>query len=234
MNKLNIVLGASAFIALAAFAFSPSADARGYDRWGEHRHHHRHGHYHGGSRISIGFVAPILPTNHVRVAVGGRPYYYHGGHFYRHGPRGYVVVNAPLGASVVTLPSRAVPVQVGGVTYYQYADAYYQWVPATRTYVVVAPPAPVAVVPAPAPVVTVPAPVAATPAPAQAPTTAPATVPATPDPGPEGFQPGQVLETLPKGYAAEVINGIQYYRYGGNYFMPTQRDGQEVYVVVKL
>ncbi|WP_226647114.1 DUF6515 family protein [Microbulbifer variabilis] len=226
MNKLNLVLGASAFIALAAFAFSPSADARGYERSGDHRYHHRHGHYHGGSSISIGFIAPVLPTNHVRVAVGGRPYYYHGGYFYRHSPRGYVVVSAPLGASVVTLPARAMPVQIGGVTYYQYADAYYQWIPASRTYVVVAPPAPVAVVPAPAPVVAAPAPVVAAPA--------PAAVPATPDPGPNGFQPGQVVETLPVGYAAEIINGIQYYRYGGNYFMPTQRDGQEVYVVVKL
>ncbi|GAA5445970.1 hypothetical protein Misp06_04177 [Microbulbifer sp. NBRC 101763] len=222
MNKLNLVLGASAFIALAAFAFSPSADARGYERGGDH-HHHRGGGYYRGPRVSVGFIAPILPRGHVRVAVGGHPYYYHGGHFYRHGPRGYVVVNAPLGASVVTLPSRAVQVQVGGATYYRYADAYYQWVPASRTYVVVAPPAPVAVVPVPAPVVAVP-----TVAPA------PATVPATPNPGPDGFQPGQVVETLPTGYAAEIINGIQYYRYGGNYFMPTQRDGREVYVVVKL
>ncbi|MFA0791063.1 DUF6515 family protein [Microbulbifer echini] len=219
MNKLNLVLGAGAFIALAAFAFSPSADARGYERGDNHRHHHR-GHYRG-PRVSIGFIAATLPREHVRVAVGGRPYYYHGGHFYRHSPRGYVVVSAPLGASVVTLPASAVPVQVGGLTYYQYADSYYQWIPANRSYVVVAPPAPVAVVPAPAPVVTVPAP-------------APATIPATPNPGPNGFQPGQVVETLPTGYTAEMINGIQYYRYGGNYFMPTQRDGREVYVVVKL
>ncbi|MFA0811437.1 DUF6515 family protein [Microbulbifer epialgicus] len=225
MNKLNVVLGASAFLALAAFAFSPSADARGYERGGDHRyhsrHHHRGGGYYRGPRVSIGFIAPVLPRNHVRVAVGGHPYYYHGGHFYRHGPRGYVVVNAPLGASVVTLPTSAVRVQVGGVTYYRYADAYYQWVPANRTYVVVAPPTPVAVVPAP---------VVAAPAAAPAPTT----VPDTPNPGPDGFQPGQVVETLPTGYAAETINGIQYYRYGGNYFMPTQRDGREVYVVVKL
>ncbi|MFS1524071.1 DUF6515 family protein [Microbulbifer sp. 2304DJ12-6] len=214
MKLLNSILGASAFLALAtfAFAFSPSADARGYER-GEDHHHHRGGYYRG-PRVSIGFVAPALPLGHVRVAVGGRPYYYHGGHFYRHGPRGYVVVAAPLGASVVTLPASVVQVQLGGVTYYQYGNAYYQWVPATRTYVVVAPP-----VPAPAPVAVVPA---------------PAPAPATPNPGPNGFLPGQVVETLPTGYAAEVINGIQYYRYGGNHFLPTQRDGHEVYVVVKL
>ncbi|WKD49516.1 DUF6515 family protein [Microbulbifer spongiae] len=210
MKLLKSILGASACIALAAFAFSPSADARGYERRGDH-HHHRGGYYRG-PRVSIGFIAPALPLGHVRVAVGGRPYYYHGGHFYRHSPRGYVVVAAPLGASVVTLPASAVRVQLGGVTYYQYGDAYYQWYPATRTYVVVAPPAP-----APAPVAVVPAP-----------------APASPNPGPNGFLPGQVVETLPNGYAAEVINGIQYYRYGGNYFLPTQRDGREVYVVVKL
>ncbi|MCO1334150.1 DUF6515 family protein [Microbulbifer sp. OS29] len=231
MNKLNVVIGASAFLALAAFAFSPPADARNYERGGDHRHHRGGGGgYYRGPRVSIGFIAPILPVGHVRVAVGGRPYYYHGGHFYRHGPRGYVVVAAPLGASVVTLPTSAVQVQVGGIPYYQYANSYYQWHPASRSYVVVAPPAPVAVVPAPIAVVPAPAPVVV----AAAPVSAPATVPATPNPGPEGFLAGQVVETLPKGYAAEIINGIQYYRYGGNYFMPTQRDGHEVYVVVKL
>ncbi|WP_444943367.1 DUF6515 family protein [Microbulbifer sp. ZKSA006] len=233
MNKLNVVIGASAFLALAAFAFSPPADARGYERGGEHRHHHRKD-GNRGPRISIGFIASVLPAGHVRVAVGGRPYFYQGGHFYRQGPRGYVVVAAPLGAAVASLPGSAVRVKVGRVTYFQYADTYYKWRPATRTYVVVAPPAgapvPVAVVPTPAPAVAVPvaeAPVVEVPV-----VEAPA--PATPAPGPEGFQPGQVLETLPKGYVAEIINGIQYYRYGGNYFMPTQRDGQEVYVVVKL
>lgn len=230
MKILKVFSAALGLLALAAFAFSPPADAtpRGYERGGHGYHHlykpYRHWkrhHYRGprfrGPRISVGFVAPILPVGFVRLAVGGHPYFYHGGYFYRPAPAGYVVVSAPLGASVVSLPASAVQVQIGGFTYYQYADAYYQWHPARRAYVVVPPPAGV---PAPPP------PAASAPAP-----------PAGGAPigkGATGYAPGEVLESLPPGYTAEVINGVQYYRYGDDYFMPTQRDGREVYVVVRM
>jgi len=219
VKTLKTLMGAAALLALAAFAFSPPADAspRGYERgeYGYHRpYKHWHGHrYHGpryysrgswGPRVSIGFVAPVLPFGYVSLAVGSRPYYYHGGHFYRPAPSGYVVVSAPLGASVVSLPASAVRVEIGGAIYYQNANTYYQWQPASHAYVVVPPPAGVTV------------------------TTAPTTGTSS------AYTPGEVLETLPAGYTAEVINGVQYYRYGIDYFIPTQRDGREVYVVVRL
>lgn len=228
MKTLKIVLGVVAIIALGAFAFSPPADAspRGYERGGHgyhrpygyrggHGHWHGHGHHYWGPRIALGFTAPVLPFGFVSLSVGGNPYFYQGGYFYRPAPVGYVVVQAPLGASVVSLPGSAVRVAIGGAIYYQYADTYYQWQPAARAYVVVPPPAG--------------APVAAAPA-----VPAPAPVPPAPSGPNGGYAPGQVLEELPTGYTAEVINGVQYYRYGGNYFMPTQRDGHEVYVVVQL
>lgn len=229
MKTLKILISSIAVVALGAFAFSPPANAapRGYERGGHGYHHghhykprYRHGrHWRGpryydrnywGPRIAIGFTAPVLPFGFVSLAVGGNPYYYHGGYFYRPAPTGYVVVSAPLGATVVSLPGSAVRLEIGGAIFYQYESAYYQWQPARRAYVVVPPPAGVAV------------PVAAAPA---------APVPSGPD---GGYAPGQVLEELPNGYTAEVVNGVQYYRYGGNYFLPTQRDGREVYVVVRI
>jgi hypothetical protein len=229
VKALKIFISTAAIIALGAFAFSPPADAsaRGYERGGHGyhhghhyspRYHHRH-RWHDprdrGPRIALGFVAPALPFGHISLAVGGSPYYYHGGYFYRPAPTGYVVVSAPLGAAVASLPGGAVRVEIGGAIYYQYADAYYQWHPARRAYVVVPVPAGSAVPIAAAPAAVPPALV----------------VPSGPN---GGYAPGQVLEELPTGYTAEVINGVQHYRYGGNYFMPTQRDGREVYVVVRL
>ncbi|MEX2964075.1 DUF6515 family protein [Microbulbifer sp. TYP-18] len=223
MKTVKTLLGVIALLALGAFAFAPPADARspGHDRHG-HRYHSHHHHrpyhypyrypyrYHGGPRVSIGFTFPVLPQGFVSLRVGGHPYYYGGGFFYRPSPAGFVVVSAPLGASVVTLPASAVPVTVGGAVFYQYADAFYQWRPATGTYIVVPPP--------PGHVVTA------------------AAAPAAAAPGTPGspYTPGQVLETLPVGYSAEVINGIQYYRYGNTYFIPTMRDGREVFLVVRL
>ncbi|WP_346838580.1 DUF6515 family protein [Microbulbifer sp. SAOS-129_SWC] len=236
MKTSKLVLAILGIIALGAFAFVPPVDAsprehargghgyhhpyhwsgRHYGRHYGHRYGRHYGHLYGGPRISIGFTAPVLPFGFVSLAVGGSPYFYQGGYFYRPAPAGYVVVQAPLGASVVSLPGSAVRVQIGGALYYQYANAYYQWQPAARAYVVVPPPAgaPVAAAAPPAP-----------PAPAAGP------VPSGPN---GGYAPGQVLEELPVGYTAEIINGVQYYRYGGNYFMPSKRDGKEVYVVVQL
>lgn len=212
MKTLKTLIGGIALVALAGFAFSPPADAGplGYERGGHGYHHHHKRWHHRGPRyrmprISIGFTAPILPAGHVRLAVGGRPYFHHGGFFYRPAPAGYVAVSAPLGASVASLPAGVVRVEIGGAIYYRYASAYYRWRPASRAYVVVPPPAGAPVVAA---------------------TAAPAAI--------GGYNPGQVLETLPTGYTAEVVNGVQYYRYGDDYFMPTQRDGREVYVVVRL
>lgn len=216
-NTVKYLLCGTGLAALLSFAFAAPADAHS----GHRGHHHGHfpaygprfhpGYRHGywgprfrGPRIGIGVTVPILPAGFVNLAVGGRPYYYHGGYYYRPAPTGYVVVEAPLGAAVLTLPGSAVQVQIGGLTYYQYGTSYYQWQPHMNRYVVVPSPAPTVVASAPAVSVQT------------------------------GYSPGQVVEELPAGYAAEVINGIQYYRYGGHYFMPTQRDGREVYVVVQV
>ncbi|WP_288131718.1 DUF6515 family protein [Microbulbifer sp.] len=215
-KAVKILVFGVGLVTLLSFAFAaPPASAHG----GHRGHHHGHGHHHRGywgprryrgPRIGIGVTVPVLPGGFVNMSVGGRPYFYGGGYFYRPGPRGYVTVSAPLGAAVVTLPASAVRVQVGGFTYYQYGDAYYQWQPHASRYVVV---------PAPTGVTT---------------TTTTTTTTTSTAPVGAGFNPGQVVETLPTGYTAEVINGVQYYRYGDRYFMPTQRDGREVYVVVQI
>ncbi|GAA5524358.1 hypothetical protein Maes01_00915 [Microbulbifer aestuariivivens] len=212
MKTLKFLIVAAALAALGAFAFAPAADARtpALERHGGH-HQSWKRHHHGiplrNPRVSVGFTIPILPRGHLSLAVGGRPYYFHGGHFYRRANSGYIAVTAPLGAAITSLPAGAVRITLGGAVYYQYADTYYQWHPARKAYQVVAAPSGLA---------------------ASAPSaTAPITAAST-------YTPGQVLDTLPQGYTAEVINGIQYYRYGSDYFMPTQRDGREVYVVVQI
>lgn len=226
------LLFGTGFVALLSFAFAAPADAHpGYKGHGHghlpshpprHRPSHRPGYRPGywgprypgpryrGPRIGIGITVPLLPVGYVNLAVAGNPYHYHGGNFYRPARNGYVVVSAPLGASVLTLPGSAVQVQIGGFSYYQYGDAYYQWQPRANRYVVVPPPAGMTA----GMVVASTGPVGGTTQPA--------------------YAPGQVVDVLPVGYAAEVINGVQYYRYGGHYFMPTQRDGREVYVVVQI
>ncbi|HVZ65363.1 MAG TPA: DUF6515 family protein [Lacunisphaera sp.] len=86
--------------------------------------------------VSVGLE---LPHGYAEVRVGRDRYFEHRGVFYRHGPHGYVVVRAPRGAVLRTLPPYYTRIYVGNVMYYRYGDVYYQ--PVRDGYVVVDPPA---------------------------------------------------------------------------------------------
>ena len=82
-----------------------------------------------------GEVFVNLPAGHRTVYVGRSRYFYGSGVFYKHGPSGYVVIRAPIGAVIAAPPSGCRTVVVGGATYYAYNGDYYQNAPAG--YVVV-------------------------------------------------------------------------------------------------
>jgi len=92
-----------------------------------------------------------LPGNCVAILVDGIRFFYGLGVFYRMGPGGYMVVDAPYGAVVPRLPPGCGPVMVAGTTYYVLNGVYY--LPQPPGYVVVNPPVvvnqPVVVQPAP-------------------------------------------------------------------------------------
>ncbi len=79
-----------------------------------------------------------LPKSHHRVVYGGNPYYYSGGHFYRHSDGLYVSITAPIGAIVPALPGGFVTIGIGPGSYYFYGGVYYRPVP--TGYVVVVQP----------------------------------------------------------------------------------------------
>lgn len=79
-----------------------------------------------------------LPLGHAIVHIGALAYYFVDGLFYRHSPRGYVVVPAPAGAVVTELPQTAEIVTIDGRRYYTCAGAYYK--KTDRGYLTVAQP----------------------------------------------------------------------------------------------
>lgn len=92
-----------------------------------------------------------LPPRHRSVWVGRSRYFYDGGHFYRKGPGGYIVVSAPVGAIVLGIPVGSRAVIVGGLTYYVYGSVYYRRI--GSGYLVVEPPAQTVVIKEISPVV---------------------------------------------------------------------------------
>jgi hypothetical protein len=77
-----------------------------------------------------------LPPAHKKITVGGVHYFHHHGVFYKKGPKGYVVVRAPIGARLNVLPEGFVTVHVGKVPYYRYYGTYYVYDPDEKVYVV--------------------------------------------------------------------------------------------------
>ena len=84
-----------------------------------------------------GHVINVMPRSYVRIVVGGLPYFYYSGIFYRPYSSGYIVVNAPIGAVVRTLPVGFIAFTLGLTTYYTLNDVYYVWDDVRDGYVVV-------------------------------------------------------------------------------------------------
>jgi hypothetical protein len=93
-------------------------------------HHHR-----------IGHRLKVLPRARVRIILGGIPYFYYTGVFYRPYESGYIVVSAPIGAFVKTLPVGFIAFTIGLSTYYYVNDTYYVWDENREGYFVVEKPA---------------------------------------------------------------------------------------------
>ena len=79
---------------------------------------------HGG--FAMGAMLDALPRGHVAIAFGDSPLYFHDGYFLRPRGGGFVVIQAPLGATVSRLPRGATWVRLDGVRHAVYRNVYYQ------------------------------------------------------------------------------------------------------------
>jgi hypothetical protein len=77
-----------------------------------------------------------LPGGYRQYSWNGRPYYNHGGHWYRPYGSRYVVVGAPYGLFVNYLPGYYSSFWFGSTRYFYADDTYYTYEPARRGYVV--------------------------------------------------------------------------------------------------
>lgn len=77
---------------------------------------------------TFGFRLNVLPFGYSRVYVGGNPYYYNEGIYYRsyNNSSSYEVVAPPLDAVVNKLPSNATVTVIDGQKYYQVGGTFYQ------------------------------------------------------------------------------------------------------------
>ncbi len=77
-----------------------------------------------------------LPHHFTQAKFHGTRYYYHNGVCYRHGPRGFYVVRAPIGFRVPSLPFGTMMVRVNAIPYYYYYGAYYTYDSGANVYIV--------------------------------------------------------------------------------------------------
>ena len=136
--KKLLVINNIAALALALLVFVPGAEA-------QNNKHDKHAapsrHKAAPPRFQPrGHQAKVLPAGHLRLSVGGSPFFYYGGVFYRSQGAAYIVVAAPIGARVRRLPAGFVSLSIGARRYYHLNSTYYYYEPQTQEYVVVAEP----------------------------------------------------------------------------------------------
>ncbi len=81
-----------------------------------------------------------MPRGYRTMHIRDRDYYVHQGHYYLHEPRGFVMVQLPLGTFVMSLPDGFLHVRIGAISYFVAGGLYYRAY--NGGYTVVAPPAP--------------------------------------------------------------------------------------------
>lgn len=132
---------ATGLLGLLCFGAAQAQHDRGWDRrggpppgWNHMDGRFGHNHYYP----ERGFYMRDLPRERVIVGGprGGR-YWYSGGVWYSSGPRGFVVIGAPVGAFVPVLPPYYTTVYFGGSPYYYANDTYYIWSNSNSQYEVV-------------------------------------------------------------------------------------------------
>ncbi len=117
---------------------------RNHNYFGGHRQHHRalwyNTHYVAPIQLlfhPLGHVINTLPYRYSRIHVGGLPYFYYSGIFYKRFGSNFVVVSAPIGARIRTLPAGFIGFTIGLSTYYTINDNYYTWDEPSGNYLVV-------------------------------------------------------------------------------------------------
>jgi hypothetical protein len=120
LTSLTFVIVALSFMLLIPAAYA-DRDHRDFRRPGESIH--------------------VLPDRHERIRVNDHPYYYRRGVFYEPRSSGYVVISAPLGAHVRSLPTGYVSFGLDTRRYFYANTTYYLYDDRSRDYVVVEQPA---------------------------------------------------------------------------------------------
>ncbi len=136
----QFVQGIIGITSLAGLIMTPCQSAEAY--WFPRR---------PASRYHRSEVIIVLPRDATRLKYSDGNYYYCRGRYYKHDPRGYVVIPAPVGAVISSLPEGHRTMIIDGVTYHEYDGVYYRGGPAGYTVV---PIATSAATPCPVPVVT--------------------------------------------------------------------------------
>ncbi len=116
-------VGLVVIIALFISSASGTAQAYGFSR----------GHFPWSSRER---VVVVLPSR--AVSLREDSCYYYQGRYYKHSPRGYVIIPAPVGAVVPDLPAAHRTLVINGITYLEYDGVYYKGGPAGYTVVPIA------------------------------------------------------------------------------------------------
>ncbi len=164
----------------------------------------------------LGVYVATRPKRTTTVVVTGTTYYYAGGVYYVSSGSGYVVVSAPPGAVVYSVPAHTTVVYVDTTEYLYVNGTYY--VPTTKPAEQPPPPDPSAT---------------ATSAHGEDPSDVPMIEGDEQNYEVVASPAGVTVPYLPEEADEETVNGKKYFVYEGTYYQPFAGDGETIYMVVE-
>jgi hypothetical protein len=104
-----------------------SYDRGGFDYYPNRGYYHYNQGYYGSYYSpQLGFSIGFLPYGYYPFYFNDYQYFYSGGLFYQYDNDQYTVVEPPVGAEVLNLPSNAQSIVINGQQYYEVNGVYYQ------------------------------------------------------------------------------------------------------------
>lgn len=130
------------FIGFLCISFASSnAQANKKVKQRKHQKVKRHNPHHRYANLPRwGHSYKLAPKNAFIIAHSGRKYHYKSGIYYRKSGAKYLIVKAPVGLRVQTLPKEGIRCVVRGKRYFYYYGTFYKQVDNSDEYITVAPP----------------------------------------------------------------------------------------------
>lgn len=130
----------STVVLIIVLAISASTADAQYKTVKKHKHHKHSPCYKYSKLPRWGHAARVVPSKSVLIKHSRANFHFHNGVYYKKRGNKYIVVAAPVGVKIATLPKAKIRMIINGKKYFYYYGTFYEKLESDNKYIVVKPP----------------------------------------------------------------------------------------------